>query len=309
MQWSSILIWTLTIYTSYQILKIFGVFSFRAGNVKAEEHYRKTKSSKSKFRREERKLDRYSGICNTLGFMYNDRIRDSHIYFIDRLRIESSVLNRKYTPQELRGKYIERLLIAIVLLPLGVISKIFLAPSCFLAYTFVMYQQGFRNEIRYEDNVINEKFCDLFLLMYAQLRRGSNGKLNSVVLSYQNTVNSIGSGKEYRVMSKFVDYFLSNLAIYPDHVAVTKLRDKYKSAMIINFCNLAAQSLQGVDNYDTLLSYKLQLVRRKTDKMEKIKQKLSTYVQYAIYGIYAILGQWVILSMIAKLPSRSMLPF
>jgi hypothetical protein len=49
---------------------------------------------------------------------------------------------------------------------------------------------------------------------------------------------------------------------------VPKLREKYHSPVIVNFCNVATQSLQGIDNLDSLLTLKMELTRRKAQLME-----------------------------------------
>ena len=104
-------------------------------------------------------------------------------------------------------------------------------------------------------------------------------------------------------MLKFARYFLNLLAMYEDHQAVPKLRDIYHSATIINFCNIASQSLQGVDNFDNLMTFKLQLVDRKTVIMRKRQQQILASGERSIYAIWVILFIFVVVGWYSKLPT------
>ena len=91
-----------------------------------------------------------------------------------------------------------------------------------------------------------------------------------------------------RVMLKFSKYFLNLLSLYEDHVAVPMLRDSYHSATVINFCNIAGQALNGVDNFDNLLTFRMQLVERKTNLMRERQQKILRSGERSIYAIWII---------------------
>ena len=82
-----------------------------------------------------------------------------------------------------------------------------------------------------------------------------------------------------------------------------KLRDIYHSATIINFCNIASQSLQGVDNFDNLMTFKLQLVDRKTVIMRKRQQQILASGERSIYAIWVILFIFVVVGWYSKLPT------
>ena len=91
--------------------------------------------------------------------------------------------------------------------------------------------------------------------------------------------------------------------MYEDHIAVPKLRDSYKSATIINFCNVATQSLNGVDNFDNLLTFKMQLTDRKTNLMRKRQQKILAAGNRSIYAIWVILFIFIVVGWKSKLPT------
>ena len=107
-------------------------------------------------------------------------------------------------------------------------------------------------------------------------------------------------------MLKLAKYLLNLLSLYEDHVAVPKLKEIYHSATIINFCNVASQSLNGVENYDNLLTFKMQLVERKTELMRQRSAKLVRNGERSIYLIYLILFIFIIVGWYSKLPIGSM---
>lgn len=305
-----VIIVILTVFAVFTLLRSFGVFEFKRGEIKADENLRKSKKEQKKRKFEHWKLDLYQSVTDLLPFLLSDRGRESQEYWIQRLDIKSKILNRKLTAEEVRGKNILLLIIGILCLPLSLYITSLVGITAITAFNFFIYPSRFRAKVREEDDLIDIYFCNLFLLMYAQLRKGSRGKLADVVLAYSNSLKNMGEGnKESIIMGKFTDYLLSNLTMYSDEIAVTKLRNRYMSATIVNFANLAAQSLQGVDNYETLLSFRLELIRKKTESMRKRSEKMKKFAQFAIYGVYIILIKYVVLSMVAKFPSGLKLPF
>ena len=80
------------------------------------------------------------------------------------------------------------------------------------------------------------------------------------------------------------------------------LREVYHSATIINFCNVASQALQGIDNFDNLLTFKMQLVERKTNLMRKRQQAILRSGERSIYAIWVILIIFIAVGWYSKLP-------
>ena len=104
-------------------------------------------------------------------------------------------------------------------------------------------------------------------------------------------------------MKKFAEYLLNQLSMYPDDMAVPRLKDYYKSATIINFCNVATQALQGIDNRDTLLTYKMEVIKTSNDNMERNADRLCEKGQRNVYLLYVILIFIVLLSWASKVPT------
>ena len=125
--------------------------------------------------------------------------------------------------------------------------------------------------------------------MYSKLRQGSRARLQGTVENYIDSIQQASSTDVTKVMLKLAKYSLNLLSLYEDHVAVPKLKEIYHSATIINFCNVASQSLNGIDNYDNLLTFKMQLVERKTEVMRERSKQLVRKGERSIYCIYIIL--------------------
>lgn len=300
----NILIFLLTVFAVWQILVHFGVFEFSKGQKVVIEDIKIERNLNKKRRFEKRKLNFFASVTEMFrGILLSDFGYTKHQYYIERLNIRSEILDRQLSPEELRGKYAVFLIIGLFCLPLGVFFSIFLLVTGASIIVFVGYGFIYSQKIQDEDEVIDNNFLNLYLLMYSKLRLGSKARLQTVVESYINTLDSVQDQKEKETMLKLAEFLLNNLTLYEDHVAITKLRDRYHSATVINFCNVAAQALQGIDNSDNLLTFKMSLVRRKTKIMEEKALKLCKQGERAIYAIYVILFIFIGVGWYSKLPA------
>lgn len=293
-----------TVYAVWNILKYFGVFESSSGVSKVSDEITEEKSLNRKRGREKKKLSVFSALTNAFrGLVMSDVEYDNHKYIIDRLEIKSEILGRMLTPEELKGKFLCVFFLGVFLIIFGFFHAIFWAVSivCFIVY--FMYMPRYRQKVRDEDEIIDTYFIDIYLLMYSKLRLGSKARLQTVVESYIDTLQVSSNLQMKEVMLKFARFFLNNLAMYEDHEAIPHLRDRYRSATIVNFCNVATQALQGIDNGDSLLSFKMELTRRKTDIMKKNAEKLRIRGERSIYLIYGILFIFIIVGWYSKLPT------
>lgn len=304
-----IIVFLCTFYAVYSILRLCGVLTPSTGNTEVKKGNKVKKKSRRIASIENFKLDFLGGLTNTFSFLFSEELQKRHQYYIARLEIKNKKLSRLLTPEELRGKYIFILLIGILFVPLGFLKQILFIVPAVCVVVFLAYQRYYMTKINDEDAEIDNYFTNIFLMLYAELMKGSRGSIRTVVLSYQNSLKSYGNSRMSTIMLKFTKFLLSNLDSFSDDVAVMKLRDRYMSATIVNFTNLASQALQGVNNQDTLLSYRLTLVRKKTDTMKLKSEKMIRRGQLAICVVYGILFQYILLSFIAKLPAKSILPF
>lgn len=296
----------LTIFAVYEILRSFGVFEFNfnptkvTGSVQAERKYDK------KRKHEKQKLDFYAGVTNMFrGLIMTPTIYENHEYYIQRLELRSKVLNRFYTPEEYRGKYAFFVLVSLFFIPIGVFfPPAFVVPAVALL-VYLTYPATLKQQIQDEDIIIDNNFLNLYLLMYSKLKMGSRARLQGVVESYIDTMQNETDERTKTVMTKLARFMLNNLSQYEDHIAIPKLRERYNSATIINFCNVAGQALQGVDNADNLLTFKMQLVERKTTAMEKRSERIFSQGQKSIYLIWIILFFFVACGWYSKIPTNN----
>lgn len=293
-----------TVFAIYNILRLYGVFEFSKKNSKIisiiEEERKHNKSRK----REIKKLAFYAQITEMFrGVVMNAIIYENHQYFIQRLDIRSEVLNRQLTPEEIRGKYFLFVIVGIICIPLGLFLPIlFIVPIAALI-CWSMYQTIYRQKIHDEDVIIDDWFIDLYLLMYSQLKLGSRARLQNVVESYIKSTETQQDRQVKDVMLKLSHYILNLLSLNEDHVAIPMLKDIYRSATIINFCNVAGQALNGIDNADNLLTFKMTLTERKLNMMRKRSERMIARGERSIYLIYIILFIFIAVGWYSKLPT------
>ena len=257
------------------ILQTFGVFEIMLTSQKVVSEIRGNRKIATQRKHEKLILQIYSTVTNMFrGILMNDLQYEKHNYWIQRLEIRSDKLDRPYTPEELRGKYVAPILFSAVLIPLAFINILFLGPIVFFIVRFILYPVSYNTKIRDEDEIIDNYFIDLYLLLYSKLRQGSRARLQGTVENYIDTLQDTNTIEVKNVMLKLARYLLNLLSLYEDHVAVPKLKEIYHSATIINFCNVATQSLNGVENFDNLLTFKMQLVERKTELMRERSQAI-----------------------------------
>lgn len=299
-----VLIFLLTVFAVWQILLHFGVFEFSKGQRAVISDIKDERKLNKKRRFEKRKLSFYFSITETFrGLLMSDFTYQKNQYYIERLDIRSKVLDRQLKPEELRGKFAFYLIVGLICIPVGVFLPIAWVLTLLGVFGYFFYGFYYSQKIEDEDEIIDNYFLDLYLLMYSKLRLGSRARLQTVVESYIDTLETAQNIQMKNTMMKLAEFLLNNLTLYEDHVAVIKLRDRYKSATIINFCNVASQALQGIDNADNLLTFKMSLVRRKTAMMEARADKMCKQGEKSIYFIYIILFIFIGVGWYSKLPT------
>lgn len=250
---------------------------------------------------------KFMSICEWLGSNVGLTVslykQQDYQHKIDRLGWKVPYLGRAISPLELVGfMRLVMLIFSFCGLILGVlVSQIFLilCLSIFLPAVFSNYADGV---IAKEDAELEEDFPDFFLIIYSRLIKGSKTRLAPTLRDYAQSLDGVSGGTSDSVIRNFVTDLRNNIEIYGDDgIAITKLRDKYRSVLVINFCNLAIQAINGVDNSDKLLAFKVELNHRRTEKLKEKADKLVSKGSKAVYLIYLILFQFIALSWIAKL--------
>ena len=294
----------------WQILKHYKVLSFAKGNKIFIDDADERAWEIGQRDRAKRLLGYYSLVCACFSrWLFDVHLEKEYKFAIERLNIASKPLGRLLTPCELRGKYIIILLSGVFFGLLALLFKFFLPLFILFAFVasalllwYIVHRQYYTTRINDEDLLIDLYFVDLFLLMYSGLKKGSRARVMPVMESYVASLKQIGDRQAKLVMLKFSQFFLNNLSMYEDSEAVKRLCDKYRSATIVNFSNVASQSLQGVDTSEALLSFKMQLLSKRQLHLEEKSKKLVARGEKAILLIFVILFQFVVLGWLSKLP-------
>lgn len=293
-----------TIFAVYNILVHYGVFEFTERPKKTIDEIETKRKFNKKRKLESKKLGLYAASVNIFrGIFMSEFTYQNHLYYIQRLELRSEPLDRLLTPEEVRGKRVFPLLLSLLVIPLCLFyPALALVPVAFLI-NLLTYQTLYKAKIADEDEIIDNYFIDLYLLLYSKLRQGSRARLQGTVENYISTLESSKMTEEANVMLKFSKYFLNLLSLYEDHVAVPHLRDNYHCATVINFCNIATQSLNGVENLDNLITFRMQLTERRTKLMRERQQKILAQGQRSILAIWIILFIFIAVGWYSKLPT------
>lgn len=294
-----------TLFACLSITNLYGVFEYKKAHTVTVNQSEKRRKNKNSINQVQRRLKGYSDLTEKFAFLlFTEAQRNEHLYYITRLDIRDETLNRRLTPEELRGKHIFILLLSCIGIPLIIVNRIFIFLPIFGIVDFIGYTKIFKGRIIDEDIIIDDYFLNLYLLIYSKLRQGSRARLSGVVQNYYELLKEENNDDRVNeVMIRLSKHILDLLSVEEDHRAIPKLKESYRSATIVNFCNVAQQSLNGVENDDNLLSFKMQLTDRKLKTMEKRQKRILASGNRAIMLIWAILFYFVAVGWYSKLPT------
>lgn len=165
-----------------------------------------------------------------------------------------------------------------------------------------MLKTLFQGAIKLQDEELEHDFPDLYLLLYVRLTAGVNGHIASSLNSYISNMNALYAKDQHVVIRRFVQELRNLIEVYgSEPMAISKVRENYRSAMVVNFCNLAIQSLNGVDTKDKLLAFKVELNEKQRELMTREAAARVEKGRRSVYAIYLILGEFIVVSWAAKL--------
>ena len=301
---SKLIIIFATLFAVIQILNLYGVFERPKGVAKVKKEHIKVEQQEKKHNRERQLLEAYKSLANIVRSTALTPYKyDELEYLIRRLDIRCKTIDRCLTPDEWLGKQLLWLYGGIILIIIGVLVKsafIIMGFACICVYA--TKKVLLKMKVDKEDKIIADNFNDLFSALYSTLKQGSKARISHPVESYLNSLRECGDEETIRVMGKLGDFLLNNLYHYEDHVAVPKLKERYRSATVVNFCNVATQALTGVDNGDNLLMFRQELMQRKELEMNKKFEKRIELGSISVYALYIILFILIIISWRSKLP-------
>lgn len=248
-------------------------------------------------------LNKADYICNNFGFQPSLSKIEKYKFNINRGRLVAPYTDRNFSPTELLGifkfiKFISCFFAIFLTVLTG--SRVFLILFVGL-FVNAIFEYVMEFKIMDEDKEIEKDFPDLYMLLYSRLVRGTQTRLAPTLDDYIKSIDAVYGEESHKAMRNFVMDLRKNIEIYgDDSMAVHKMRDTYRSAMLVNFFNLAIQSLRGVDNKDKLLAFKMELSQKKLDAMTEAANALVAKGQKAVMLIFIILAQFVVLSWVAK---------
>lgn len=303
------LLYTALILFALYTMRINNMWGVSKGTKKAKLDVKESKDLHKKRLTYLKILQCCEWVCINVGSIPDENTINDTNYRINRLRLKIDVLDRNIKAKELLGllKGIQLIGVFFSILTLLLTKNImslgglllYLAPSTFNVFA--------DTKINDEDIELEKDFPDLFLLLHVRLLKGSRTRLSPTLDDYIKSLDAMYQGKSHLVIRNFVVDLRNNIEIYgDDSIAVYKLRDMYRSSMVVNFCNLATQSLKGVDNKDKLLAFKIELTQQKQEDMKERAKKLVNKGRKSIIVIYIILGEFVVLSWLAKLGTMRM---
>lgn len=248
-------------------------------------------------------LKRFEVIGDSFGYRPTETTIVNLNYKIRRARLKFKLLDRTIAPLELVGifKVIGFVCGFIAVIGFLLTNSVFFLLFLLGLFSSTMFNMYVDSLIMQEDAEIESEFPDFFFLLYSRLLKGSKVRLAPTLDEYLKSLEAIHGVESHKAMRNFVQDLRNNIEIYgDDSMAVNKMREMYKSAMLVNFFNLALQSLKGVDNADKLLSFKMELTQKSLKAMEAVASKRREQGERAIWLIFIILGQFVVLSWLAK---------
>lgn len=246
-------------------------------------------------------LDKFSTAWGKEASLYE---KDELNYKISRIGKKDKLLNRNYSATEVIGTF---KLLSVVSLFLA--TFFFVLTFNPLALIFLVGIFGLRfyhtlasARIESEDEELEEDFPDLYLILYSRLIQGVRARLAPALKDYLVALDAMSGREDKEAIRKFVIDLRGYIDLYgSDDVAISKVREKYRSVMIINFANLAVQAMRGVQNEDKLFSFKMELNQKRLISMDKRADKMMWRGSFAVKAMYLILGQFVFLTFWAKL--------
>ena len=248
-------------------------------------------------------------FCELVGNGITEKDEYMWGYIINRIFPTLKLLNRKLTVKEFIG------LLRIVIFMLSIFGLVLLllgsaGMGILLLSLAVLIQPGltllFQYMIDAKDSALERDFPSLYLLLYSRLIKGVNARLAPTLTDYIRSMNAIYLPHEHKEIREFVFDLRNNIEVYADEsIAVTRLKEKYRSAMMLNFINLALQALRGTNNQDNLLAFKMELSNREVEQMKAEAAKRADKARSVVNIVFVILFEFIILSVASKMPSLS----
>lgn len=305
MLWTDFIVYGALLFFVLYITRINNMWGVSKGTKKAKIDIRVAKALAKKRKRTSQVFSFFRSVDKYVGFSLSPASAKEYEFKIERIELMIPPLSRKITPYELSGIFkvlqLAGVLISVILyIMTGKIFSFMFLVLLISPSLFNMYVVG---AIQHEDDQIERDFPDLYLVLYSRLLKGTKNRLAPTLQEFLDSLDASNNlDIDTRAIKKFVLDFRNNIELYADDtIAIMKLREKYHSVMVVNFCNLAVQSMRGIDNKDKLLAFKIELASRRKEMMSERADKLVVKGSRAVMLVFLILAQFVVLSWYAKL--------
>lgn len=304
MQFQDVLVFIIGIAVCWWILSFFGVFNSNKAARKAAAD----RDTMKAIQRKRRIMNWVLGFFENFGMKVGGGISESasikYDYIIQRRELYIKTLGRQWKPIELVGIFRFIGFAGCVITVIGItrftVNIAWLGfLLCFADRVWLTSQEMILTD---EDKELEHDFPALFLLLNPKLQMGANARIAPVLSDYMQTLNMMYSPTEHVAIKRFVRLLRNHIELYSDEVlALIKVRSLYKAAVVINFCNLAIQSMNGVDNKEKLISFEEELTRQQLDYMRGVQEKRIEKANKVLYALYIILGEFIVLSWVSRM--------
>lgn len=299
---NDMIVYAVLIFVAYYVLTVYNVIGASKGSSKARDSKRIIKKSQSAQKFARMYLGQFEGFANSTGGI-NQRDQMDYAFIISRMRVRNKHLNRDLSPIELHGmlKLIGFIGLGVGLVLFWLTKNIVLAVPILGVALPTIYKFVMNERIRAEDLQLEKDFPDLYLLLFSRLNKVPAARLSPILDDFIKSLEVTSGDSEKIVIKKFAGDFRNLIEVYADDgLAIGKLREKYRTATIINFANLAIQALSGVDNRDKLAAFKAELAAKKMKEMEENAAKLIARGSKVIWLVFIVLAEFVLISWASK---------
>lgn len=301
---ADIVIYLTTAGLIFWVLKLYGVIGGNKSVKKATYDKKQMDALQRKRKIALWTMDQFESFANKVGNGISISKKKKYEFYITRLDMRISVLNRLWKPIELVGVFRMVGFFGVILFALGVSQMEFNALWFSILFLLIprAFEMSSEKKLIEEDKELEEDFPDLYLLLNPKLQQGANARIANTLAEYLMSLEMMYASTEHIPIKKFVRLLRNNIELQADEVlALTKVRSLYKSATVINFCNIAIQALNGIDNREKLVAFEQELTRQKMESMRKRAHALVVHGQKALIAVYIILAEFVLLSLWSRI--------
>lgn len=290
-----------TLYTT----RVLGIWGAKKGVATAKKNKQATVKTKKGKKKVVKRLGKLREVSSTVGTPLDLHAILEYRYRIERNNLFLKTQDRYIEAEELDGilklVQISGVCIGLVLC----VSFRSIVPSIFLISLFARKILFFvlDSKIREDDKKLDEQFYNFFVILRSNLKKGANTRLSPAIVDYISILDAthLKNAKKMPIR-RFANEMLNLINIYSDDIqAVKHLREKYRSALIVNFINISVQAMAGIDNGSKLDAFSSELCAKNKLDTERRGDKNVAKAQKTILLVYVILVQFILLSFASKI--------